>query len=351
MTVRQKLPPTDRDLEIFELVQICGTTTRAAADMHELSQTRVRQIVSRVAEWIAEVLPPQTKVEKEKEVLLARRIAADRYQHQFEQMTICWRETRQTQWVGPLVRIINSQARLGVVAGKIDGLVADVLEGTAVETVAPEESSTQTGMAQGAVSADSNSEGPPPGDARFGSDDPDLQPPIPELPSSAENQPPTDPPPPRNDVDESTARYINFVRWFMYPEDRLKYLDVLAQADHFLSPQERHKTWAYEAYRYPESCSPNNPLPRDCSAWQEFLRSINKREEPRRSENVGAPASYDHHDPLVADEAIAPRVAAQDLLTPSDQAEVLEMQVTPQSPGVVQRSPHARDVKSISSSV
>ena len=87
MSTTLKLPPTDRDFEIYDAVHIAGCSTYSQADKHQISQTRVRQIVRRVIEWLGEVLPPQTKVAKEQETHLARQIAADRFQRQYEQMT------------------------------------------------------------------------------------------------------------------------------------------------------------------------------------------------------------------------------------------------------------------------
>ena len=41
----RKLPPTDRDFEIYEAVHIRHQSTWLLADRHRISQTRVRQIV------------------------------------------------------------------------------------------------------------------------------------------------------------------------------------------------------------------------------------------------------------------------------------------------------------------
>src|SRR5947209_6315992 len=82
----RKLPPTDRDFEIYEAIHVAGLSTYCQANKFKISQTRVRQIVRRVVEWLGEVLPPQTKVAKEQETHLARQIAADRFQHQYQQM-------------------------------------------------------------------------------------------------------------------------------------------------------------------------------------------------------------------------------------------------------------------------
>src|SRR5882724_12832693 len=145
----QKLPPTDRDFEIYDAIHIAGLSTRCQADKWEISQTRVRQIVRRVVEWMGEVLPPQTRVAKEQETHLARQIAADRFQHQLEEMTTFWDMTRESKYAGLRMRITTAQARLGAVGGLLGGLAADAIEGIPVPVwqAAPEDASQREGEA------------------------------------------------------------------------------------------------------------------------------------------------------------------------------------------------------------
>src|SRR5438876_11465194 len=89
-TISRKLPPTERDFEIYENVHVCGCSTYSQANLHDLSQTRIRQIVRRVAEWWGEVLPPQTRASKQQATHLARQIAVDRFLHQLDAMTTFW---------------------------------------------------------------------------------------------------------------------------------------------------------------------------------------------------------------------------------------------------------------------
>jgi hypothetical protein len=129
MNAQFPLPPSERDFEVFRDVHTCGLSTRSVAERHEISQTRVRQIVRRVAQWLAEVLPPQAEIAKENEVRLARHIAADRFQHYQETMSDYWQQTKAPKFMGLIIRLITAQARLGVVSGLIDGLAADASEG------------------------------------------------------------------------------------------------------------------------------------------------------------------------------------------------------------------------------
>jgi hypothetical protein len=125
MSSTTKLPPSERDLEIYEAVHIAGCSTRSLAAKYRISQPRVRQIVRRVVEWLAEVLPPQTEVSKEKETHLARQIAADRFQFQLEEATRYWRKTKETKYASLRIRLTTAQARLGVVGGRLSALVPD----------------------------------------------------------------------------------------------------------------------------------------------------------------------------------------------------------------------------------
>jgi hypothetical protein len=134
MSTTLKLPPTERDFEIYEAVHVAGCSTYSQALKHQISQTRVRQIVCRVVEWLSEVLPPQAKVAKEQETHLARQIAADRFLHQLEEATTFWDQTRELKYAGLRIRLTTAQARLGVVGGRLDGLAADAIEGIPVPT-------------------------------------------------------------------------------------------------------------------------------------------------------------------------------------------------------------------------
>jgi hypothetical protein len=150
---RTPSPPSPRDFEIYEAIHIDGCSTRSQANLHEISQTRVRQIVRRVVEWLGQVIPPQAKVAKEQEVYLARQIAADRFQHQLEQMTELWNETKESKYAGLRMRLTIAQARLGVVSGILDGLAADAIEGLPVPIYAPPPEDKAATIGRGASSS------------------------------------------------------------------------------------------------------------------------------------------------------------------------------------------------------
>src|SRR5262245_2832672 len=132
-----KLPPTARDLEIYESVHIQNVSTWHMAERHHISQTRVRQIIRRVVEWLGEVIPPQAKLGKEHELYLALQIAADRFQHQLEEVATLWQDTRESKYAGIRIRLTTAQARLGVVGGVAAGLLADAADGIDVPAYVP----------------------------------------------------------------------------------------------------------------------------------------------------------------------------------------------------------------------
>jgi hypothetical protein len=156
----RKLPPTERDFEIYEEVHIQQRSTWQAAVRYDISQTRVRQIIRRVVEWLSEVLPPQAKVAREQELYLARQIAADRFQHQLEEVASLWQETREPKYAGIRLRLTTAQARLGVVGGVAAGLAADATAGIPVPAYQPPPERIQARSAsegpgcQGAADAD-----------------------------------------------------------------------------------------------------------------------------------------------------------------------------------------------------
>jgi hypothetical protein len=140
MTTALRLPPSERDFYIYQSIHVRSETTRAVADRCKISQTRVRQIVNRVIQWLAAILPPEADLPKESEAELARRIAADQVQHLTTEVAQFWHRTYETKFVGPLLRLFLAQARLGVVPGSLDSLHADALDAKeANDTPSPSE--------------------------------------------------------------------------------------------------------------------------------------------------------------------------------------------------------------------
>ena len=54
MSVSFNFPPIHRDFQVYQRVILEAATTRQAAADFSVSQTRIRQIVQRVSQWLAE---------------------------------------------------------------------------------------------------------------------------------------------------------------------------------------------------------------------------------------------------------------------------------------------------------
>ena len=65
-----KLPPSVRDFQVYRYVKFDCNSTRDAAEEFDISQTRVRQVIARVVEFLIESVP-QREGDDEKEVRLA----------------------------------------------------------------------------------------------------------------------------------------------------------------------------------------------------------------------------------------------------------------------------------------
>jgi len=121
-----RLPPSQRDFEIYQQHVIASVSTRDAAERHGISQTRVRQIVQRVCDWLADTLPAKDEVERAKEARLAQHIAADRLQHHYGEVLVFWRQTNDPKYMRQTVRMVLALARLGIIPGTTEALFADV---------------------------------------------------------------------------------------------------------------------------------------------------------------------------------------------------------------------------------
>jgi len=122
-------PPTARDFDILRMSAVEWASTRAIAARHDISQTRVRQVIERTSAWLAQALPVQTELELEQQVRLAQHLAADQLRHQAQTLNNYWNGTGDPKYLRQQTRVIQALARLGVVPGRIEALAADVTEG------------------------------------------------------------------------------------------------------------------------------------------------------------------------------------------------------------------------------
>jgi len=129
MSAAFRLPPSKRDFEVFFKVMFHSVSTWRAAELHNISQTRVRQLVTLVGDWVAENLPDLGEADLKKQVRLAQHVAANRLEHQYESAMNFWSAEGDPKHLRQATRIALAQARLGVVAGRVHALAADVTEG------------------------------------------------------------------------------------------------------------------------------------------------------------------------------------------------------------------------------
>ena len=84
------LPPTERDFEIHRQSLVEYQSTRTIAGRHNISQTRVRQVIDRVSQWLAATIPVKTELDREAETRLAQHLAAEQLRHQCVQLRAFW---------------------------------------------------------------------------------------------------------------------------------------------------------------------------------------------------------------------------------------------------------------------
>jgi hypothetical protein len=92
---QQELPPSERDFQVFEEVVIGGASTRAAAALFGVSQTRIVQVRQRVAEWIGAEVPPTPRLTPLQRLRLAAHIAEQRADFLYSKAMDGWRASQQ----------------------------------------------------------------------------------------------------------------------------------------------------------------------------------------------------------------------------------------------------------------
>ena len=134
------LPPSARDFDAYRLVKVERQTTREAAKMLRISQTRVCQLIARVGEYLVDVTEPESEERRAKQLAVAVQVAAaeiefckDRAQRSFDGVrklqTI--REERDakgqttcltlTKEISEEPRYLTTIARLAVIGSKLPG--------------------------------------------------------------------------------------------------------------------------------------------------------------------------------------------------------------------------------------
>lgn len=90
-------PPSYRDLEVYRLIRVERKSTREAAAEVGVSQTRVRQIVTKVAEFLIEAVPEGGDEKLAGRVQLAKVLAWERLDALHGEAIRCWRDSDEFQ--------------------------------------------------------------------------------------------------------------------------------------------------------------------------------------------------------------------------------------------------------------
>jgi hypothetical protein len=129
MAASLQFPPTERDFRIYERVVLAGISTRQAASEFRLSQTRIRQLVQRVSQWLTETVPAQSEATDAAHLCYARHVAAARLEYFYSEAMEGWRSDRQPKYLSLAIRVTTAQAKLPVLPSTLECLAADAIEG------------------------------------------------------------------------------------------------------------------------------------------------------------------------------------------------------------------------------
>jgi hypothetical protein len=126
MVASRKLPPSERDFQVYRLLVIEGCSTYEAAECFKISQTRVRQVQRKVVDWAAEVLPPETEVKTENLLRVTQIAASERLEQAYADAIEQWRLTNQPRYLSAVLRIVQTEVKLQLPAraGTLEALLA-----------------------------------------------------------------------------------------------------------------------------------------------------------------------------------------------------------------------------------
>jgi hypothetical protein len=136
-----KMPPSEKALEVFQLVEIVGLSTREAAREAGVSQTRVIQLRDAVEEWICAQSAGSERRTKQQQLRLAEYKANARLDHLYSQAMEGWKNSQgeevlqygdssgqtrvvirqchgKASYLNLAIRVVMAQAKLAVTLAK-----------------------------------------------------------------------------------------------------------------------------------------------------------------------------------------------------------------------------------------
>src|SRR6478609_2277731 len=129
MSTSLPLPPSARDFLAYSRIVVDAASTRTVAEELKISQTRVRQVVKRVLDWLHETLPAHSEADDAARLNLAQHIAADRLQNFYGIASRSWQQTGETKYANLAIKVLLAQTKLPALPGTLEALSADALLG------------------------------------------------------------------------------------------------------------------------------------------------------------------------------------------------------------------------------
>ena len=123
------LPPSARDFLAYQRLVIDQASTRTVAGELKISQTRVRQVVRRVTDWLLQNLPPTDQNDQAALLRLAQHIAADRLERYLHEANEAWRQTMETRYASLTLRLLLAQSKFPALSGNLEALAMDAILG------------------------------------------------------------------------------------------------------------------------------------------------------------------------------------------------------------------------------
>jgi len=129
MPVSLQLPPSSRDFHVYERIVVESASTRTVAEEVKVSQTRVRQIVRRVMQWLVETLPADDDLSGAAKLRVGQHIAADRLERFYCEANRAWTQTTQPKFANLCLRVIAAQLKVSAFPGTLEALAMDAIYG------------------------------------------------------------------------------------------------------------------------------------------------------------------------------------------------------------------------------
>ncbi len=121
-----KLPPSERDFQVFRCVRVENNSTRGAAGVFGISQTRVRQVVSRVVAYLLAVAREGLEEDEEERagsLSVAEHIARMQLEHLYSQAMQSWDQSQTMNGLGETslgqARYLSLAARISLLMSKV----------------------------------------------------------------------------------------------------------------------------------------------------------------------------------------------------------------------------------------